>query len=900
MQSKVPASRISLSGPIKNSIAVAVLGAVGLLAIILWTAFTVRKHVGIASLSVFPAALDSQQAGTAFERMNREYSDAVVIQDKADLASADREAATVVSSLERAASSMAFNSGRHQQIVSLKLRVDSLRARSRIMYVAAAEVNAIPPEQKDLADLSRENKAVNTALETLQSDLTSDFRAELDLVNELFGILAILEAVVLAGVIVALFFSTRTLIKATVQQREDEVLRQTHSVLDNERRMLRALIDNIPDFMYVKDAESRFVVSNLHLAHSVGTETPEELLGKTDFDYYPLEMARAFREDEQNVIRSGQPLYNREEKCIDSAGNEIHILTTKVPLLDSKGRITGIAGVGHDITARKKMEAALREAEQKYRGIFDKAVIGIFQSTPEGRFLSVNPSMAFTFGYDSPEEMTASITDMSQHFFANPKRGFEFMLVMDRIGGVKNFECEASRKDGSIVWIAMSIRAIRENGMVVRYEGMCEDITERKKMEGALREAELKYRGIFDTAVVGIFQSTPEGRFLSVNLSMASTFGYDTPEEMIDYITDIAQQFYADPKRREEFKLSMEKLGTVQSFECEGLRKDGSKIWLAMSVRAIRENGVIIRYDGMCEDITERNHLREQLLQAQKLESVGQLAAGIAHEINTPIQYIGDNVRFMKDAFQDLRSLLENYERLLLAVQENALTRETIQTAEMEAAERAVKCVDTGYLLDEIPKAIEQTLDGVTRVATLVSAMKEFSHPDMKEKVPLDLNRAISSTITVARNEWKYVADLETEFDPSLPMVSCLPGEFNQVILNLIVNAAHAIADVVNKGGPEMGKITVQTRNCSEWAEIRIQDTGTGIPKTVQSRIFDPFFTTKEIGKGTGQGLAIARSVIVDKHKGSIHFETEEGKGTTFIIRLPLNGKTLTAMAVAA
>jgi signal transduction histidine kinase len=178
--------------------------------------------------------------------------------------------------------------------------------------------------------------------------------------------------------------------------------------------------------------------------------------------------------------------------------------------------------------------------------------------------------------------------------------------------------------------------------------------------------------------------------------------------------------------------------------------------------------------------------------------------------------------------------------------------------------------------------------------------MKEFSHPDTKEKIPLDLNHAINSTITVARNEWKYVADLETDFDPSLPLVSCLPGEFNQVILNLIVNAAHAIADVVKNGGPEKGKITVQTRNCPEWIEIRIQDTGTGIPKKAQSRIFDPFFTTKEIGKGTGQGLAIARSVIVDKHGGSIHFETEEGKGTSFIIRLPLDGKALTAREVAA
>jgi len=520
--------------------------------------------------------------------------------------------------------------------------------------------------------------------------------------------------------------------------------------------------------MYVKDTGSRFVIANIHLARVVGVEMPEQMLGKTDFDFFPRDQAASFYEDEQKVIRTGQPICNREEKGTGITGNEIHILTTKVPLLDSEGHIIGIAGVGHDISARKKMEMALREAEQNYRGIFDKAVFGIFQSTKDGRFLSVNPSMAFSLGYNSSEELIASITDISQQFFVSPKRGVEFMLVMDKVGGVKNFECEV----------------------------YC---------------------------------------------------------------------------------------------------KDGCKIWLTMSIRAIRQNGEVVRYEGMCEDITERIVLREQLLQAQKLESVGQLAAGIAHEINTPTQYIGDNVRFLKDAFQDMGSLLTNYNKLLLAVKENTLSPETVK--EISAA---IEQTDAAYLLDEIPKAIDQTLEGVSRVAMLVNAMKEFSHPGTKEKLPLDLNRAIQSTITVSRNEWKYVAEMETEFDPSLPLIPCLPGEFNQVILNLIVNAAHAIADVAQKGGPAIGKIKVQTLNSPEWAEVRIQDTGTGIPEKVRNRIFDPFFTTKAIGKGTGQGLAIAHSVIVDKHGGSIHFETEEGKGTTFIVRLPFNSKSTKTKEAAA
>jgi signal transduction histidine kinase len=171
-------------------------------------------------------------------------------------------------------------------------------------------------------------------------------------------------------------------------------------------------------------------------------------------------------------------------------------------------------------------------------------------------------------------------------------------------------------------------------------------------------------------------------------------------------------------------------------------------------------------------------------------------------------------------------------------------------------------------------------------VAKIVQAMKDFSHPGTETKVPFDLNRAIESTLTVCRNEWKYVAELETDFDPSLPPVSCLPGEFNQVILNIVVNAAHAIADKTE--GKSKGVISISTRSQDDKVEIRIRDSGTGIPEKARGRIFDPFFTTKEVGKGTGQGLAIARSVIVDKHQGEIFFETEVGQGTTFVLRLPL------------
>jgi signal transduction histidine kinase len=282
-------------------------------------------------------------------------------------------------------------------------------------------------------------------------------------------------------------------------------------------------------------------------------------------------------------------------------------------------------------------------------------------------------------------------------------------------------------------------------------------------------------------------------------------------------------------------------------------------------------------------NITQRKLMQSQLAQAQKLESIGLLAAGIAHEINTPIQYVGDNMLFLQESFHDLSTLLEHYTALYQMCRNGAPT-----AAILSQIETTVAAIDVAYLTEEIPTAIQQSLEGVERVATIVRAMKEFSHPSTKEKVSVDLNKAIESTITVARNEWKYVAQMVTDLAPDLPLVPCVPGELNQVILNILVNAAHALGDVVSDGAPEKGTITVSTRQGGDGVEIRIADTGPGIPEAIRDKIFDPFFTTKEVGKGTGQGLAIAHTVVVEQHGGQLTFETTEGEGTTFIIRLPL------------
>jgi signal transduction histidine kinase len=315
------------------------------------------------------------------------------------------------------------------------------------------------------------------------------------------------------------------------------------------------------------------------------------------------------------------------------------------------------------------------------------------------------------------------------------------------------------------------------------------------------------------------------------------------------------------------------------------VRTNGKDGVLGLTIHPLTRDGdVFLGFTIIGADTTERKNLENQLTQAQKMRTIGQLASGIAHEINTPTQYVGDNTRFLQDAFGDLMDVVAQQAVLLQAARAGSVGPEVIR-----AVDDSIRRADLDYLTREIPIAIGHTLEGIDRIAKIVRAMKEFAHPGREDKVPADLNKIIETTLTVAHNEWKYVADLVTDFDRCLPLVPCHPGEINQVILNLVVNAAHAIEDQVKQGRMPKGVITVATRRKDGWAEIQISDTGGGIPEAIRPRIFDPFFTTKEPGRGTGQGLAICHPVIVDKHGGRIFFESDVGRGTTFTINLPLD-----------
>jgi len=344
---------------------------------------------------------------------------------------------------------------------------------------------------------------------------------------------------------------------------------------------------------------------------------------------------------------------------------------------------------------------------------------------------------------------------------------------------------------------------------------------------------------------------------------------------------------YFEPERQAHMEAKLRKMyetELTQTFETSTPGPDGVPLWFDSQIAPIRADGKVVGAVLVSQDVTERKRAQSELVLGRHMALLGSLAAGVAHEINTPIQFVGDNIHFLRDSAHDLFGLLDQIHALRRAAMEGKVLGEAIA-----AAEQAEEEADLPYLRQQMPKAIESCIEGLHQVASIVRSLKEFAHPSQNEMVPADLNRAIQSSLTIATNEYKYVANLETELG-ELPLVKCHVSEVSQAVLNIVINAAHAIGDVV-RGSDRKGLITVRTWCEGDAVVIAIADTGGGIPEAIQSRIFDPFFTTKEVGKGTGQGLAIAWSTVKERHAGSLTFDTKPGGGTTFFIRLPILGK---------
>jgi two-component system, cell cycle sensor histidine kinase and response regulator CckA len=606
----------------------------------------------------------------------------------------------------------------------------------------------------------------------------------------------------------------------------------------------RSLFINHPEPVWVYDLRTLRCVEVNDAAVEYYGHSRDEFMRMLLTDIHPLEEVPRLLEDVARTRAGVQ--HSGEWKHLHKDGR----------LMDVEVIYHGLSFGGHeaqmvvvrDITKQKQAEQALRQAERKYRLIFEEAIVGMYQSTPDGHLLSANPAMARMFGFDSPGELIASVTNTQSKPYVDPRRREEFEHLLREQGVVKHFELQVRRKDGSKVWLWTNAQAVLEGNTVVRYEGTFEDITDRKLLEDQLLQAEQKYRDIVENAVVGIFQSTPEGRYITVNPAMANMLGYDSPQDLVASITDITQQVYVDSKSREEFKRIAREQGVATNFECQAYRKDGSKMWLCANVQAIFKNGVVARYEGMNEDVTQRKLLEDQLRQAQKMEAVGQLAGGIAHDFNNTLSVI-------------------------------------IGYSDVLQMKLPVGDPSRGHA-EEITKAGHHA-------AALIRQLLAFSRKQVIQPVVLDLNSATREFEKLMHHLIPEDIEITFKRSPDLERVKMDPGQVEQILMNLAVNARDAM--------PQGGKLCIETSNIQldetyahqnvhvtpgPYVMLSVSDTGCGMDKETQLRIFEPFFTTKEAGKGTGLGLSMVYG-IVKQNAGHIRTFSALGEGTTFRLYLP-------------
>jgi PAS domain S-box-containing protein len=409
-----------------------------------------------------------------------------------------------------------------------------------------------------------------------------------------------------------------------------------------------------------------------------------------------------------------------------------------------------------------------------------------------------------------------------------------------------------------------------------------EDYFYRKNAMRVLEESELKFRSIIHFASDAIIIIDDNGLVVDSNQSVENTFGFERKEVKGKNIEILIP---SEENKKSIFEIFEEQMISENSSQAELFcRKEDNSVFPAEVSFGSWVVGRKRNYALFIRDITEKIRVGNQLALSRKMEAIGALAAGIAHEINTPMQFISDNTNFIKESFESFSEYLMELNLKLL--EDENITIEELQEFNKQKEEE----LDLNFLMEEIPEAIGQTIEGIERVTKIIKSMKEFSHPSSKDKVLTDLNKNIENTVTITKNEWKYAAEVEMNLSSELPLVKCLPDEINQVLLNITVNAAQAIEEKLGKHPESKGKISFSTFVEGDFAVITIEDSGIGIPKENLQKIFDPFFTTKDIGRGTGQGLAIAMDIIVNKHGGILDVESEPNVGSKFTIKLPIGG----------
>jgi PAS domain S-box-containing protein len=653
--------------------------------------------------------------------------------------------------------------------------------------------------------------------------------------------------------------------------------KQVRALLDQKEEKFRRILFNQPDVAWTADQNGRLRYISPKVDGLLGYGSPELIAGGLEFLF-----ARVHPDDVDSLrhaihdLFAGHASFDREFRFQHHDGSWIWLHNRATSIYRENG-LALADGVVTDVSRRKWSELELQSKTAFLEAQANSTIDGILVVDNHGRRLLENRRFLELFSV--PPALTENLDDepVLRHVAQATKDPASFRV---RVEYLNQHPRETSRdeielKNGTI--LDRYSAAVR--GKDDRYYGRIwtfRDITRQKRRETMLRQLSVAV----EQSPVSVIITGVQGNIIYVNRKFTESTGYSL-DELIGRNPRILNSGHAP---REVYEALWSTI--LQKKEWRGefcnRRKNGETFWESATISPILDaHGAITHFLAVKEDITERRALESELRQAQKLEGIGQLAAGIAHEINTPAQFVTDNLTFLEESCAAAFALLERYRTAL----HNSVPPAPADLLESLAAEEQI--CDLAFIREEVPRAIAQSLDGARRVATIVRAIREFSHPDLAEKTQADLNQGILSTIAIANNEWKYVADMVTDLEETLPRVVCYPGDINQVVLNLIVNAAHAIRARLEDAGK--GRITVRTSVCGPFAEIAVSDTGTGIPEAIRTRIFEPFFTTKVVGSGTGQGLSLAHGVIVRKHHGKIWFETEVGVGTTFFIHIPIH-----------
>lgn len=581
------------------------------------------------------------------------------------------------------------------------------------------------------------------------------------------------------------------------------------------------------------------------------------------------------------VMRTKQPVYNVEHSIRRPDGTDAILNINGAPLAEGSGAIHRVVFVIQDITEYKWAMRELKEQKDFLDILMHTIPLPMFYKIKNGPYIGCNRAFEEFFGILKNDLLGNTEGDLQKKYNVRPMLGNDDEAVSPDGSTTREYEIQNNRGETRDVILQTALfdySASEYMGIL----GIISDVTQQKNNEKKIAAAHRELKQIIESL---------SSILIGLDREMRIKYWNSRAEKILNInFADVADRDFFTLKSTQccekiqtAIKQCAKELQPVHLADIRYTRADGAEGYLGMTINPVLDERN--EFDGIIisgTDLTSKKILESQLSQAQKLEAVGQLAAGIAHEINTPTQYVGDNIEFLEDAFKDISGILQP----LSAQSESKEPEKAAQT--MDTLHKMARDADVEFLMQEIPLSIKQSKEGIQRVAEIVKSMKQFAHPGGDDKSPLDINQAVRDTILVCRNEWKYYSDVETALDPELPPVSCYQGEIKQVLLNIIVNAAQAIEDSLETEGDKKGTILVQTRKDGDWAEIKIADDGPGMPPEVKDRVFDPFFTTKEVGKGTGQGLNLAYRTVVQKHRGSLWVESEEGQGAAFIIRLPL------------